>query len=84
MKTCGKHVFKRKAGKFKLNPLTGSDLKATCKEAKLSAAGLDQWSTQDFSILGDTAFDWMAEMLNKIETGAKWPEPTLHAKCSYL
>ena len=36
------YVYKRKAGKFKLKPICGADLKATCKEAKLSAAGLDQ------------------------------------------
>ena len=77
-------MFKRKAGKFKLNLLSGADLKATCKEAKLSAAGLDQWSTQDFSILGDSAYDWLAQMLNKIKAGAQWPEPTLHAQGSYL
>ena len=64
--------------------MCGADLKATCKEAKLSAAGLDQWSTQDVSILRDSAYDWLAKMVNGIEADAQWPEPTLHSKGSYL
>ena len=80
---CGHLLFKRKE-KFKLNPLKGTDIKATCKEATFSAAGLDQWATQDFSILADEAYDWLAIMFNEIEAGAPWPEPTLHAKGAYL
>ena len=49
-----------------------------------SVAGFDQWTTQDFSILADDAYDWLASMFNKIEKGAPWPEPTLHAKGAYL
>ena len=64
--------------------MKGADIKATCKEVKCSAAGLDQWATQDFSSLADEAYDWMALMFNHIEAGASWPEPTLHAKGSYL
>ena len=59
-------------------------MKATCKVAKLSAAGFDQWSTQEFSILCDSAYDWLANMFSKREAGAQWPEPTLHSKGSYL
>ncbi len=39
---------------------------------------------QDFAILSDEAYDWLASMYNEIEKGASWPEPTLHAKGSYL
>ena len=63
----GNHIYKRKGGAFQLNPLCGADVKATCKEAKLSVAGLDQWSTQDFEILNDSAYDWLASMYNEIE-----------------
>ncbi len=80
----GKYIYRRKGGAFKPNPLCGGDVKATCKEASFSAAGLDQWSTQDFAILDDSAYDWLARMYNQIERGASWPEPTLHAKGSYL
>ena len=45
-------MFKRKGGKFKLQPMRGKDLTATCKEANFSAAGLDQWTTFDFSDIG--------------------------------
>ena len=75
----GKHIYRRKGGKFHLDPLCGADVKATCKEAKFSAGGLDQWSTQDFAILSDEAYEWLACMYNEIEKGASWPEPTLHA-----
>ena len=78
------YIYTRKGGTFKLKPLSGADVKGTCKETKLLAAGLDQWSTQDFSILNDPAYDWLACMYNEIEKGASWPEPTLHAKGSYL
>ena len=67
-----------------MKPFVGTDIKATCKEAKFSAAGLDQWATQDFSILSNEAYDWLAIMFNEIEAGAPWPEPTLHAKGAYL
>ena len=80
----GKHIYRRKGGKFHLDPLRGADVKATCKEIQFSAGGLDQWSTQDFAILSDEAYDWLASMYNEIEKGASWPEPTLHAKWSYL
>ena len=84
----GHLLFTRKINgkkeKFKLNPLKGTDIKTTCKEAKLSAAGLDQWATQDFAILSDEAYDWLASMFNTIEAGAQWPEPTRHAKGVYL
>ena len=48
----------------------GTDIKATCNETTLSAAGLDQWSTQDFAILNDEAYEWLANMFNRIEAGA--------------
>ena len=38
----GKHIYRRKGGKFHLDPLRGADVKATCNEAKCSAGGLDQ------------------------------------------
>ena len=47
--------------KSKLNPLKGAGIKALCKEAKFSATGLDQWATQDFAILSDDAYDWLAK-----------------------
>ena len=80
----GKYIYRRKGGAYKLNPLCGADVKATYKEAIFSAGGFDQWSTQDFAILDDAAYDWLARMYNQIEKGACWPEPTLHAKGSYL
>ena len=67
-----------------MKPLIGTDIKATCKEATCSAAGLHQWATQDVSIIADDAYDWLATMFNEIEAGAPWPEPTLHAKGAYL
>ena len=84
----GKLLFTRKTNgkqeKFKLNPVKGADVKATCREAKFSAPGLDQWATQDCSILSDEAYGWLASMFNTIEAGAQWPEPTRHAKGVYL
>ena len=65
----GKHIYRRKGGTFHVDPLRGADVKATCKDAKFSAGGLDQWSTQDFAILSDAAYDWLASMYNEILKG---------------
>ena len=35
--------------------------------SSLRSTHFDQWSTKDFSILEDTAYDWLAMMFNNIE-----------------
>ena len=56
-----------------IGEITGVGLRATCLEDKKSAPGPDQWSTFDFCLLDDTAFDWIDERLNCIEGGLDWP-----------
>ena len=58
--------------------------KHSCIHATRSAAGLDDWSPADFSLLSDSAYQWLAKLLNLIEHGAPWPSGTLHAKASFL
>ena len=54
--------------------LDWQQLKASCVNGKFSVGGLDSFTLADFSMLSDTAFQWLADMLNRIEMGAAWPE----------
>ena len=54
------------------------------RNAKHSAAGLDAFSPEDFSLLSDTACEWLADLLNNIEKGAPWPDDLLVGKAAFL
>ena len=65
-------------------PLTGRDLEEAMREAKETAAGLDQWTPADLRMLSPKAYDAMAEMLNEIEKGKAWPRPMHTARAAFL
>ena len=64
--------------------ITGEDVKATCNEAKHTAAGMDQWAPADLKELSDCAYQYLADMMNTIEQGAPWPEALLSARAAFL
>ena len=68
----GKYLHKAKQAT--MEPLTGKDLEEAAREAKETAAGPDQWAPADFKLLSPKAYEALADMLNLIEEGAKWPE----------
>ena len=76
------HIYTQQ--QHEVPPLTGAQLKATCTAAKNSAAGLDNFSPQDFTQLSDLTYDWLAFTLNLIEDGEAWPKDLLQAKATYL
>ena len=53
---------------------TGQTLGASCIAASNSAAGLDNFTPEDFKMLSPLIFDWLAFILNAVESGAAWPE----------
>ena len=53
-------------------------------QRKKSVGGLEGFSPSEFSILSDLTYQWLARMLNRIEAGAPWPTPLLHAKAVFL
>ena len=64
--------------------ITGEDLFAECTKGPYTAAGLDGWAPEDLSMLPLCAFNWLAQLLNRIEAGASWPSDLLHGKASFL
>ena len=59
-------------------------MKATCNEAKHTAAGMDQWAQSDLQELSGLAYQHLADMMNNIEQGAPWPEALLSARAAFL
>eukprot|EP00969_Alexandrium_andersonii_P301125 13312105-Alexandrium_andersonii.AAC.1 len=54
------------------------------QDAKCTAPGLDGWSTSEWALLNNTAYGWLAALLNAIEHGAQWPRQTCEAKAAFL
>ena len=69
---------------WEVQPIRAEDLEASCKAARKSAAGLDNWSPADFRLLSRTTFQWLAELLNQIEEGAPLPDEQMMAKAAFL
>ena len=69
---------------FELPRLTGKELAYTCRHSKKSAAGMDAWESKDFNYISDIAVCHLADMLHRIEHGARWPDALLHARAAYL
>ena len=67
-----------------IDDITGEQLQQACMDAKLSAAGLDHFSPSDFTQFSPLTFEWLAHLLNQIETGAPWRPDLLHAKPAFL
>ena len=76
------HIYTQK--QFQVNPITGTQLKETCAAAKKSAAGLDNFSPEDFTQLSNLTYEWLAFALNLIEDGEAWPDDILQAKATHL
>ena len=60
------------------------ELKASCCAAQRSAAGLDHFSPEDFSILYDETYVWLTHLLNDIESGAPWPDDLTTGRTAFL
>ena len=73
-----------KASEFLLDDLTGKDIMEGIDNAKKSAAGLDQWSPSEFSLLSLYACQQLAILRNTIESGAKWPDALRDARAAFL
>ena len=58
--------------------------RASCLKASNSAGGLDGWHPVDFKLLSPLAFKFVVDLLNSIETGAPWPQGTLHGRLAFL
>ena len=54
------------------------------REAKETAAGLDQWTFGDMRMLSPKAYDAMTEILNEIEGGKAWPQQMHMARAAFL
>ena len=76
------HIFKGPA--FDLGPVTGADLFYVCTHGNYTAGSLEGWSPRDFSIFPLYAFVVLAQLLNGIENGMRWPSGCLHAKSAFL
>ena len=76
------HIVDQKA--YKVDKITGHDVEIACKEARPSAAGLDNWEPAELGLLCTEAYHWIAVMFNKIEEGYPWPEGSEHVRAAYL
>ena len=45
---------------------------------------MDGWSPYEFSLLSDQAYDWLAEILNAIESKKQWPEQVRKGRSAFL
>ena len=57
-----------------IEELTGEDLRIVAEAGADSASGMDQWSPSELKLLSPLAFQCLAEFLNEIEKGKKWPD----------
>ena len=51
---------------------------------KETAAGLDQWTPADPTLLSTKAYQAISEMLNEIEGGKAWPKQMNVARAAFL
>ena len=42
------------------------------------------FAPEDFALLSDAAYEWLAVLLHLVESGSPWPKDVLHAKAAYL
>ena len=54
------------------------------KDAKETAAGLDQWMQADLRVLSPRAYEALAKILNGIEGGKEWPSQMHTASAAFL
>lgn len=86
IKKHGKHLEKnKKPNLWKLPPLTGEDLhkqiRATNKD---TAAGTCGWRAYELKLLPAILLEPYAQLLDKIEKGAPWPQGLLYAVVALL
>ena len=67
-----------------MQELRGKDLMETMKDAKETAAGLDNWFPADYKLLPVEAFNILADMLNMIEEGQDWHKQMKVARAVFL
>lgn len=76
-------IYTRKKA-FRVEPITAAEVASSCKEAKASVAGLDNWEPAELALLCDSGYEWIAALLNRIEDGYGWPDGAEHARAAYL
>ena len=76
------HIYRQP--QTQLKPLAGQQLKAICIVAKKSAAGLDNFSPDDFAQLSNLRCEWLAFARNLVAAGEPWPNELLRGKAAYL
>ena len=67
-----------------IKTITDHDLKRICQLVAASATGMDLWVPQEFSLLSDLAYDWLATLLGMIEAGSPWSKALRHVKAAAL
>lgn len=69
---------------WRVEPLTGQDLREGAERARDTATGPDEWYPADFKMLSDLSFLWLAELLNLVEQGSGWPKQMTQARAVYM
>eukprot|EP00969_Alexandrium_andersonii_P201001 8880028-Alexandrium_andersonii.AAC.1 len=59
-------------------------VKQAFQAAADSAPGPDGWSNGDLKCLPQVAYDWLALLYNKVESGSAWPSAVLHARAAFI
>ena len=60
------------------------DIKYACLQASSSASGPDGLVPGEMKLFSDNVFANIADLLNKIEKGAAWPDNTYIARAAFL
>jgi hypothetical protein len=77
-----KGIYKRH--EFEVHDITAEEVKMQCLCNNHSAAGLDGWTPDDWSLLSDDTYKWIARLLNLVEITGRWPQTVYHAKAVFL
>ena len=71
------HDFCRKYGQYmfaakptEVKPLTGTQMRNVCTDARKSAGRLYNFTPEDFGYLSNETYNWIATLLNTIEDWA--------------
>jgi hypothetical protein len=70
---------------WELPPITGKELQEALRATKArTAPGLDGWMAKDLKVLPLDAWEALAQMLDCVEKGARWPEGLHQAMVALL
>ena len=67
-----------------LKPITGARLLEQLRSSSATAASWGQWEYGEWAAMPVEAAEWLAKLLQLIEGGANWPQPTTWEKAFFL